>query len=111
MSIGTSVLHKNSSKRELTVKFEIDFGAKRHELLTGGETITGTPAITILVCDAVSTDLVAGGIVVDSTNKKVQFTLTAAAAATVGKTYQVVCTVALTGGATIFETLDIKVEN
>lgn len=101
---GTLELHVG----EQNILTEIDFSA-RHEIADGGQTITGTPVLSVLENNAVSTNLTVASIVLDSTSKIVQFKVTVGAAANVGDKYEIKCTITLSGGAVIVECLGVDI--
>lgn len=109
MSIGTITLHHTPLDFESGVAVTFDF-SQRHEIATGGQTLTGTPTVRVLLAGGASTDLTVTGAAVDATKKLVNLTLSDTANSKVGTTYVISCSVSLSGGAMLVETLDCYVD-
>lgn len=101
---GTLLLHEGES----SVLVEIDF-SERHEIADGGQTITGTPTVAVLLDGSISTGLSVASIVLNGTSKIVQFRVTVVSAVA-GEDYELKCTVVLSGGATLVECLEVNME-
>jgi len=102
----TIVSHWTSLGGE-TLPLSIDF-SRRREIKNGGQQLVSA-SISVLLDDAVSTDFVVANISLDSTGTKVNFKLINVSA-TAPKTYRLICTVQLSGGAILVEGLDIEIE-
>ena len=88
---------------------EIDFSF-RHEIAFLGQTLTGTPTITVLDDDGnVSAAFTVSGATLDATSTKVLFNLTNVVAAP-PSTYSALIQVSLSGGSGLVESLTVEVE-
>lgn len=93
---------------ESLVLVELDF-SERHELVAG-ETITGTPTVAVLDGDGdSSSNLTVTSIALNAGSDAVLFRVTVGIDAEEDDTYELKCTVVLSGGATIVECQDVSI--